>query len=539
MKRALSWRKNYYFDKKEARRVISFFENQLCHIEGDLQGHKFKLLPWERKLLRRTFGWKRRKDGSRKHRKVLLFVPRGQGKSIIVAGCGTYLWAADKEPGAQVICAAADAEQSEILFKYAKGSVLKNKKLSELAGKPYRRSMAIHSTGSTFKVITSTAETKHGMNLHGVLIDELHAQPNRQLVDVLMTSTRTRRQPLIFFATTAGFNKNTICGEIYNYAVKVRDGIIKDDEFLPVIFEADPDDDWRDRETWKKANPSFGVSVKEDYLAAQCKMAQEMPSYENTFRRLHLNQWTEQETRWIPMDKWRICGQPFSYSRNDDSELVEFDEQQLIGMPCIGGLDLSERLDITALCLLFQLNSDLYYPLMRFWVPKETALERQRKGQAPYHDWIKNGYLAGTPGNDIDYHFIQAEIRELNKLYLIQEIGYDPWNANQLTHSLNDDDGIKMIPVRQGYGNLSSASKELEALIVGNKFKHGNHPVLDWNASNVCIITDAAGNIKPNKGADKNQKIDGMTALIVAFSRMILGEHNGRSIYETRGIRTT
>lgn len=545
----MSWRKNFFYDRKEAHRATFFFENELHHIEGKHADQPFILLAWERKLIRRIFGWKRRSDKTRKHRKVLLFIPRGQGKSIVVAGCGTYLFAADKEPGSHVIAAAADSEQAEIIFKYAKGFVLKNKKLSGLVGRPFRRSMAIHSTGSSFKVISSAADTKHGMDLHGVLIDELHAQKNRELVDVLITSTRTRRQPLVLFATTAGFNKNTICGEVYDYAVKVRDGIVQDDEFLPAIFESTDKDDWKNPETWKKANPSFGVSVMESYLAAQCKMAQEMPSYENTFRRLHLNQWTEQEVRWVPMDKWAECGKPFYPELGlmplpphmQITDLIEFNEESLLGRECIGGLDLSDRLDITAFCLLFKLEHDLIYPLFQFWCPQDTALERQRKGQAPYFDWIKKGYMKATPGNDIDYNFIRAEINRLSNLYMITEIGFDPWNANQLTHSLNDEDGIVMVPVRQGFGTLSSPSKEFEAAVVGKRFRHGNNPVLNWMASNVCITMDPAGNIKPVKNKDKNQKIDGISALIIALSRLIVHNEpyiNADKLYSTQGVKS-
>jgi len=536
MKRALAWRKNNYYDRHEYRRVVHYFETEVYHIEGELAGQAVVLEKWQKRMLRRIFAWKRKIDHTRKHRKALVFVPRGQGKTIIVAGCGNYLFSADKEQGAQVIAAAAETDQAEILFKYAKGSVVRSVKLSKLVGKPFKRSMAIRSTGSNFKVISSTADTKHGMNLHGVLIDELHNQPNRELVDVLMTSTRTRTQPLILFATTAGFKKDTICGEMYNYGTKVRDGIIEDEEFLPVIYESDPLDDWKSPETWKKANPNFGISVKESYLQAQCKMAQEMPSYENTFRRLHLNQWTEQETRWMPMDKWSLCGKEFEYKplHSKEDKLIKFDESQLLGMPCIGGLDLSDRLDITALVLLFQISEHLYYPLMRFWVPNETALERQRKGQAPYHNWIKEKKLLSTPGNDIDYNFIESEIKTLSKIYKIREIGFDPWNANQLTHNLNDTAGIKMVPFRQGYGSMSSPSKEFEAWVVSQKFRHGNNPVLNWMASNICISTDPAGNIKPVKGSDRNQKIDGIIALIMAIGRTVVSQENS-SVYETRG----
>ena len=244
--------------------------------------------------------------------------------------------------------------------------------------------------------------------------------------------------------------------------------------------------------------------------------------------------------RWLPMDAWKKCGDTFvnPLTMKNGVGGETFDEKQLEGLPCVGGLDLASRIDIAALCLIFQLAPDMYYPLMRFWVPIENALERQRKGQAPYHDWIRDGFMIGTPGNDIDYDFLRADIVQLAKRLKIKEIGFDPWNANQLTHQLNDQDGIKMIEIRQGYATLSSPSKELEALIISKKLRHSNHPVLNWMASNVCIVADPAGNIKPSRSKNRNLKIDGIVALVMGLNRLISQEWNKKSIYESRGIRT-
>lgn len=536
MERALAWRKKFYYDRKAAFRVCYFFENELQHIEGEHAGSKFLLLAWQKRMLRRIFGWKRRADGTRKHRRVLLFIAKKNGKSAIASGIALYLLMADKEQGSRVVSAAADTEQADLVFSFAKENIARNPKLLKQVGRTFKRSIAVHKTSSSYKVLSSAAETKHGPNLHGVLIDELHALPNRELVDTLVAGIIARKQPLVFYTTTAGHNKNSICGEVYDYACGVRDGTIQDEEFLPIVFEPGKDDDWRERDTWYKANPSLGITIPESSIAADCLRAQELPAEENKFKRLHLNMWTEQETRWLPMDKWKLCGAPFLWLKSDSPR--EFTESDLIGMDCFGGLDLSSRIDIAALCLLFEPTEDFYYPLFRFWVPTENALERQRKGQAAYHDWIRDGYLIGTKGNDIDYNFIQAQIESDSKIYNIKEIGFDPWNANQLTHNLNDEVGIKMIPMRQGYGTMSSPSKQLEALILSQKFRHGNHPVLNWMASNVCAKTDHAGNILPDKSSNPHLKIDGMVALVMALGRAILQE-NSTSVYESRGVRTT
>lgn len=538
IKEALAWRADFYYDRREARRAIFFFENELRHMEGEFEGRTFSLEYWQRRMLRRIFGWKRRTDNTRKFRKVFLFVPTGNGKSFIVAGIGNYLFVADREPGAQVVAAAADTEQAGIIFNYAKFNAVRNPKLRKLIGKTFHRSMAVRSTGSSFRVLSSAANTKHGFNLHGCLIDEVHAHKKRELIDVLITRTRTRRQPLTVYATTAGFDKETICGELYDYAKKVRDGLIVDQEFYPVIFEADADDDWRKRETWVKANPNFGVTVKESFLEAECKMAQELPRNESRFKRMHLNMWTESEMPWLPMEKWRACGAKFQTLKPGKPAGTHFTEAELEGMPCYGGLDLASRLDVAALALAFDLTPELSYFIVRFWVPMETALDRQRKGQAPYHDWIREGHMIGTPGNDIDYAFLREDIKQLAARYKVREIGFDPWNANQLTHQLNDQDGITMIPMRQGWGTMSAPSKELEARLVSEKIRHGNQPVMTWMASNVCVATDPAGNIKPNKGKNRLLKIDGIVALVMALGRQMVDDKNRQSVYDTRGVIT-
>lgn len=520
--KALTWRKDFYYDRKAAKRAVHFFENELQHVQGEYDKIRFQLEKWELRLVRRIFGWKRRKDNSRKFRKVFLFVPSGNGKSFVVAGIGTYLFAADKEPGANVITAAADTEQAEIVFKYAKENVHRNPKLKELVGRIYRRSMAILTTGSSYKVISSAAETKHGMDLHGVLVDEVHALKNRQLVDVLITRTRTRRQPLIVFATTAGYDKRSVCGDLYDYSKKILEGIIVDHEFYPVIYEATEQDDWTSEKVWHKANPNLGVTVNVDFLRAQCVMAKQMPTYENAFKRMHLNIWTASDIRWLPMHKWGECNE-------------KIDDAILRTTPCFGGLDLAGRLDVAAFVLVFPLENDRWATLCRFWIPEATAEKRQRSGQVPYLDWARDGLISLTPGDDIDYAFLRRDIKKLSEDYLLRAVAFDPWNANQLTHQLNDEDGIVMIPCRQGYQSLSAPSKELEAAVTSGRLAHGDNPVLTWMASNATVVMDPAGNIRPDKSKSRD-KIDGILALVMALGRILVDDQSGRSVYDERGV---
>lgn len=297
----------FYFDEAAAQRACDFFRLKCRHSIGPFAGKPFVLEKWQSdQLVRPIFGWKRKGDGARKIRTVYLEVPRKNGKSTLAAGLANYLLFADKELGAQVYSAAADTDQASICFTEARRMVEADAQLFALA-KIFKKAITVPETNSVYKVLSADAFTKHGLNAHGIIFDELHAQPNRDLWDVLVTSTGSRRQPLTIAITTAGYDRNSICWELHDYAIKVRDGIVEDTSFLPLIFAADEDDDWKSPETWKKANPNLGVSVSLDYFERECKKAQNVPAYENTFKRLHLNIWTEQDVRWMPMDLWDLC----------------------------------------------------------------------------------------------------------------------------------------------------------------------------------------------------------------------------------------
>ena len=316
----------------------------------------------------------------------------------------------------------------------------------------------------------------------------------------MTTSTGARRQPLCVAITTAGFDRKSICWEIWRYALAVRDGAIKDPTFLPAIYAADPEDDWTKEATWRKANPNLGVSVKLDDLRVRCQRAQDMPSEENTFRRLHLNQWTEQDTRWLRMDLW---------SQGDQACPVD-----LTGRECFGGLDMATSFDTTCLCLLFDIGDGKYWAEPYFWIPEENMRERVKRDRVPYDMWHRQGFLRTTPGNVTDYDVVRADINELAKKYNIRQIAIDRWNATQLSTQLQGD-GINVLGFGQGYGSMSAPAKRLEGLVVGGKVLH-HSPVLDWQASNVAIQSDYAGNIKPSK-AKSTERIDGIVSLTMAL----------------------
>jgi len=469
----------------------------------------------EERIIRPLYGWKRR-DGTRRYRAVYVEVPRKNGKTTLGAGIALYLLFADGEQGAEIYSAAADRDQAALTFEIGKAMVQASPALRSRC-EIYRRSIVVPSTGSSWKVISADAGTKHGFNSHGIIFDELHAQPNRELYDVLHTSTGARRQPVEFLITTAGvFEPESICHQLHTYAESVRDGLIDDAELLPVIYAANEADDITDPETWRKANPGYGISVREDYLAAEARKAAEMPSYENTFRRLHLNQWTQQVTRWLPIEKWDACEQPLP---------------NLTGRACFGGLDLATTQDLSAFALIFPPRFDEpYYLLPFFWIPE--AKLRDSRDRVPYQAWQRSGHLTVTDGDVVDYDRIRADIVALAQRYNVREIAFDPWNATHLATQLAEQDGLELVQCRQGYVSLSAPTKELERLVVGQMIAHDGHPVLRWNVGNVAVKQDPAGNIKPDK-SKSTQRIDGVVASIMAL-RSALTSEDETSVYANR-----
>jgi len=513
-------RDNYVFDYSDADRAVRFIEQNLVHIEGKDAGKAFILEPWQRTIIEDLFGWKRKKDGTRQYRVLYFEVPRKNGKSTLGAAIALYLLFADREYGAQIVSAAADREQARIIFDMASKMVQNSAKLSELAA-TYRSSITYYSLGNTYKVLSADAFSKHGKNLHGILFDELHAQPNRELVDVLKTSTGTRLQPLEIYMTTAGYDRSSICWEYHEYADKVAKKVIEDDSFYPVIYAADFGDDWRAPETWAKANPNIHRTISYDYLERECKKAQEVPAYENTFRRLHLNQWTEQDSRLIPMLQWQNCARVFK-------------AEDFVGADCWAGLDLATTTDIAACVFLFPQGKECYL-VPYFFVPQEVMVSKQKRNPlAVYNDWVRTGHMIATAGNVIDYDAIRTFFNEKAQQFNIRRVAYDRWNATQLTTQL-DGDGLCLEPVGQGYRSMSAPTKELLKRVASETVLHNNNPVLNWMAGNVAGEQDAEGNIKPSKKRSK-EKIDGIVAAIMAMNVYTADSLDPKSIYENRGL---
>tara|TARA_R110002051_G_scaffold280089_1_gene341624 strand:+ start:726 stop:2270 length:1545 start_codon:yes stop_codon:yes gene_type:complete len=508
----------YFYDKQAAEKAISFIETFITHTKGELSGKPLLLENWQKEIVGNIFGWKDKKTNLRKYRTVFIEVPRKNGKTTLCAAIGIYMLFADSERGAEIYAAAGDRNQAGIVFEIAKGMILQSPELSS-RGKVFRNSITNESKGNFFQAISSDSKTKHGFNASCIIFDEIHTQPNRELWDVLTTSTGARREPLTIAITTAGYDRQSICYEVYSYAKKVRDGVIEDDSFYPVIYEADMDDDITSEEVWKKANPNYGVSLRKDYMQRESKRAVDLPSYQNTFKRLMLNIWTESQTKWIGHDEWMGCYQDFDYSTLD-------------GMECWGGLDLASTRDLSAFVLLFNVDGK-FIVQPHIFIPKENAKKRSDRDGVNYMEWLRDGHIYGTDGDVQDYNFIRAKINELSKKYRIQSIAYDRWNASQLVIDLQND-GANMDPFGQGFVSMSMPTKALEVEILAKNIIHNNNPCMNWCLSNVTIQEDPAGNLKPNK-AKSTERIDPIVALIIA-----LGEHysadDGTSVYDKRDL---
>ena len=516
--------KTSHYDKAAADYAVMFIE-ELEHTTGVWAGTKFELIDWQEQIVRDLFGILK-PNGYRQFNTAYVEIPKKQGKSELAAAIALLLTCGDGEERAQVYSCAADTDQAKLVFDVAVAMVASNKALSKRVKiNLSEKKMTYLPTDSTYKVLSADVANKHGFNTHGVIFDELHTQPNRKLYDVMLQgSGDARKQPLFFLITTAGTDKKSVCYEVHQKALDIQAGRKIDPTFYSVIYGAAEDDDWTDPEVWKKANPSLGITIDIEKVEAACLSAQQNPLEENPFRQLRLNQWVNQDVRWMPMDKWDACAFPV-------------DEDELEGRVCYGGLDLSSTTDVTAFVLVFppRDESEKYIVLPYFWIPEENMERRVIKDHVPYDLWKRQGYLMTTEGNVIHYGFIEKFIEKLGERFNIREIAYDRWGAVQMVQNL-EGMGFTVVSFGQGYKDMSPTTKELMKLVLEKRIAHGGHPVLRWMADNIFIKTDEAGNIKPDK-AKSTEKIDGIVATVMALDRAIrCGNESPESVYDSRGL---
>lgn len=497
-----------HYDKKKADRAVTFIEN-LCHTKGKWAGTPFWLLPWQEQLIRDIFGIVK-PDGNRQFRTAFVEICKKVGKSELAAAVALYLLYADNEPSAEVYGAAADRQQASIVFDVAKQMVEMSPALmkrSKLMGATKR--IVNYSNAGYYQVLSAEVGGKHGFSVSGLVFDEIHTQPNRQLYDVLTKgSSDARQNPLHFIITTAGNDRHSIAYELHTKAVDILEGRRVDPTFYPVVYGLKDDEDWEDEANWYKVNPSLGYTVDIERLRDAYREAKQNPADEVTFKWLRCNMWVSSTVAWIPDAIYMRGNEPI-------------DMDALAGRDCYAGLDLSSTGDITALVLIFppRDEDEKYVLLPYFWIPEETIPRRVKANSVPYDIWEKQGYIMSTEGNVIHYDFIEKFIMDLSEKYHILEIAVDRWNATHVIQNL-EDNGLTMVPFGQGFASMSAPTKEFYRLLMEGKIIHGGHPVMRWMAGNVVVDTDPAGNIKVTKAKSK-EKIDGIVAAIMALDRAV------------------
>ncbi len=497
----------YYFDEVAANRVRTFFKSFLRHSVGQYAGKPFDMLDWQwEDIVKPLFGWKRKSDGTRRYRECYVEVPKKQGKSTLCAGLALYLLLADGENSPEVYGAAADVDQARIVFNEALRMVNASPLLkSRLWPVPSKKVIECPRNHGIYRALSSESHTKEGLNIHALIFDELHAQPSPDLYNTLKYGGIARRQPMFIYITTAGFDRESICWEKHQRAMEVLDDPAADEQFFAYVRGIKEDEDWQDPKVWARINPSMGVTMQEQDFAHDAGEAKKTPSEENEFRRYRLNEWTQQEIRWLSTEHWDAC------------RLVG-PEEDLVGQECYGGLDLAATRDINAFVL--------WFPKPRtfrswFWIPHSALAERVRIKRTPLDRWA-HVYIKVTEGRASDYDVIESDIIELSNKYRINRIGIDSWNTTTIAQHLADR-GLQINRVGQGYASLNNPMKFLERCLVQRDIHHDGSPVMRWMFGNIAVKQDPAANIKPDRSCTKD-KIDGISALLDALSVWIADE---------------
>jgi phage terminase large subunit-like protein len=534
----------YRFDQSKADRVCQFFPKYCSHSKGEFAGQRFNPLDYQTQLLLRPiFGWVDA-SGLRRFRKAYVEIPKKNGKTQLIAGLALYMLLADGEPGAEVYVAAADREQARILFNAARAMVEANPHLSKRCVIYRNQIVKADDPSAFFQVLSAEAATKHGPNIHCLIIDELHAQPDRELFETLTRGVVARRQPLIMLITTAGDDTESICYEEYDYAKRVLKGTIEDERHLPVIFEAGAKEDWTDPAVLTRVNPGVGTTIKLETLLSAAREATNEPRKRNDFVRYHTNRWTNQATAWIAIEWYDACQAAFT-------------DEDLIGLPCGAGLDLAQKWDLACFAVTFrrylttpapalevktedtggqivsrtiQLNYELLV-VPFFWIPENTLRQHEKEDGVPYSLWVDQGLVTATEGDIIDYGRIYQDIvtKILPRFPLLKQgfIGYDPAFATDIATKLRDSAGLQVVEILQNYKMFSEPSQIIEALIKGKRFKHDGHRLLRWCWENVAVKTDDAGRIRPVKPKRSSKRVDGAVATIMGDKALSLMSASG------------
>ena len=504
------------FSERHADRAVKFFELHCRHTKGKFHGKPFLLRDWQREIIREVFG-RVDENGNRIVKTVYIEIPKKNGKSELAAGVALKLLFADNEAGAEVYGAAADRDQASIVFDVAAQMVRMDPALLKATGGhgiiDSRKRIVFPRNQSFYRVLSSDVAGKHGFNTHGCIFDEVHAQADGRLWEVLTFGAGAiRSQPLTFAITTAGIpGESPVAEMLHEEASQILSGVAPcPDSFYPVIYSAPTDADWQSEDVWHSCNPALGDFLKIESVREEFERAKRRPSEQNSFRRLRLNQWVQQETRWFPLEDWDRCS-------------GALDVAELKRLPCYAGIDLSATRDITALVLVWVDGSANFYWLPYFWVPRDTLTNRSVVEAEKYRRWSEKGFINLTDGGAIDPRAIQIKLAELRKELSIRQVCMDKTFGLQLMQDLQAD-GFTVIDFPQGFAHYNEPCRALEDALSEGRVRHGGNPVLRWMADSVSIREDKMGRIMPvkPKRAMSTKRIDGIVAGIMAMSRAIL-----------------
>lgn len=501
----------FEYSPERANHAIEFIENFCKHSKGKWGGKPIELELWQKAFIAAAFGFVHKIDGTRKYREVLLVVARKNGKSTIASGIGLYLQVADGEPGAEVYAVATKKDQAKLVWIDAKRMVTKSPALRKRI-KPLVSELRADFNDSTFKPLGSDSETLDGLNVHGAMMDEIHAWKDKNLYDVIVDGTSSREQSLIFMITTAGTIREAVYDMKYEEAELLLNGLddedgYKDDRFLPIIYELDKREEWTDEKAWQKANPGLGTIKQIDQLRTKVNKAK---SNNMLVKNLLTKDFNVRDTS---VEAWMT----FEALNNTET----FDIQELKPRYAIGGADLSSSVDLTSACIAFMVPNDetVYYKHM-YWLPEDLLEQRSNEDKIPYNIWHENGLLRTTPGNTVHHKYVTewfTEMQEKHDVY-IPWVGYDSWSARYWVEEMVNYFGKdSMLPVIQGKKTLSSPMKLLEANLTAKKINYGNNPITKWCISNTSKEEDKNGNIQPHKGKNQRRRIDGLAAMLNAY----------------------
>lgn len=495
----------YFFDEAAGERPIEFIEQFCKQAEGRL-GEPIVLMLWQKAFLQTLFGWKKKTDGSRRFRETMLLVGRKNGKTCLSAALALYMMIADSEGAAECYSVATKRDQAAKCFSYAVHMRQQSPEIRALVNKR-RSDMYMPVTFSTFEPLASDSNSLDGLNSHLVIIDELHAIKDRNLYDVMKQSTSARKQPMLIMITTAGTVRENIFDDMYALANNVLNGIAQDDTFLPILYELDDESEWDNPDAWPKANPGLGAIKRNEYLIDMVQRAKDEPGTLSTVLTKDFN--------------IRCNGGNGTWMKkySDIENKAIFSVEDLHGSYAIGGCDLSATTDLTcATLIVMKSGSKIKYVLQMYFLPEELLEKRVREDQIRYDIWKDRKLLRTCPGNRVDYAMVTAWFDEMREKYDILPVWiyYDRALAGYWIQDM-ESHGYKMMPCAQGAMTFSQPMKTLEADLKDKLVNYSKNPILEWCLVNTDALYDTNDNVRPVKGKNRRQRIDGMVSLLDAY----------------------